>query len=230
VPRKAREGVQWYTALCRQHSSFDGRNAVWGSPGNGLPEKCVTATEQAVETPGGGRWRSSSWCSTPPLGVEPERRRDQRRTRRQAGGSENRVPASASGTASSAGAPVRPPVPGHGRTATATATASRPRPLAHGPNATLSTGIPGLSDRHGASGSASGERRANSIARESRHPETVPVPEPVAVTVADLLGGVWPQAGTLILWHSHPIPYNPLHEHCPAPDRTGLGLGSPRRV
>jgi hypothetical protein len=27
---------------------------VWGSPGNGLPGTCVTATKQAVETLGGG--------------------------------------------------------------------------------------------------------------------------------------------------------------------------------
>jgi hypothetical protein len=46
-----------YTALCRRRSSFDGHNAVWGSPGNGLPENCATATKQAVETPGGGRSR-----------------------------------------------------------------------------------------------------------------------------------------------------------------------------
>jgi hypothetical protein len=54
--RRVPAGVQ-YTVLCRQLSSFDEHNTVWGSPGNGLPEKCVTATEQAVETPGGGRDR-----------------------------------------------------------------------------------------------------------------------------------------------------------------------------
>jgi hypothetical protein len=51
---RAPAGVQ-YTVLCRLRSSFDGHNTVWGSPGNGLPEKRVTATRQAVETPGGGR-------------------------------------------------------------------------------------------------------------------------------------------------------------------------------
>jgi hypothetical protein len=53
---RATAGVP-YTVLCRRRSSFDGHNAVWGSPGNGLPENCVTATKQAVETPGGGRSR-----------------------------------------------------------------------------------------------------------------------------------------------------------------------------
>jgi hypothetical protein len=52
----SRNGVP-YTVLCRRRSSFDGHNTVWGSPGNGLPENCVTATKQAVETPGGGRNR-----------------------------------------------------------------------------------------------------------------------------------------------------------------------------
>jgi hypothetical protein len=52
--RRAPAGVQ-FTVLCRLRSSFDGHNTVWGSPGNGFPEKCVTATKQAVETPGGGR-------------------------------------------------------------------------------------------------------------------------------------------------------------------------------
>jgi hypothetical protein len=49
-----------YTVLCRRRSSFDGHNAVWGSPGNGLPETRATATKQAVETPGGGRDRMSA--------------------------------------------------------------------------------------------------------------------------------------------------------------------------
>jgi hypothetical protein len=52
--RRAPAGVQ-YTVLCRLRSSFDGHNTVWGSPGNGLPEKCATATKQAVETPERGR-------------------------------------------------------------------------------------------------------------------------------------------------------------------------------
>jgi hypothetical protein len=52
--RRAPAGVQ-YTVLCRCRSSVDGHNTVWGSPGNGLSEKCATATKQAVETPGGGR-------------------------------------------------------------------------------------------------------------------------------------------------------------------------------
>jgi hypothetical protein len=55
-------------------------------------EKCVTATEQAVETPGGGRDRlEDDGRFTPSQGGEPERRRDERRTRRQAGASENRA-------------------------------------------------------------------------------------------------------------------------------------------
>jgi hypothetical protein len=47
-----------YTALCRQRSRSDGHNAVWGSLGNGVTEKRVTATKKAVETPGGGRGRA----------------------------------------------------------------------------------------------------------------------------------------------------------------------------
>jgi hypothetical protein len=54
--RRATAGVP-YTALCRRRSSFDGHNAVWGSPGNGLPERRAPAGKQAVETPGGGRDR-----------------------------------------------------------------------------------------------------------------------------------------------------------------------------
>jgi hypothetical protein len=54
--RRAPAGVQ-YTVLCRQRSSFDEHNTVWGSPGNGLSENCATATKQAVESPGGGRNR-----------------------------------------------------------------------------------------------------------------------------------------------------------------------------
>jgi hypothetical protein len=56
-------GVQ-YTVLCRLRSSFDGHNTVWGSPGSGLPEKSVTATKQAVETPEGGRIRPSATNTT----------------------------------------------------------------------------------------------------------------------------------------------------------------------
>jgi hypothetical protein len=54
---RATAGVP-YTALCRQRSSSHGHNAVWGSPGNGLPEKRATATKKAVEPPGGGRCHS----------------------------------------------------------------------------------------------------------------------------------------------------------------------------
>jgi succinate dehydrogenase / fumarate reductase iron-sulfur subunit len=43
--RRAPAGVP-YTALCRQRSSSEGHKAVWGSPGNGLPEKRVTATKR----------------------------------------------------------------------------------------------------------------------------------------------------------------------------------------
>jgi hypothetical protein len=46
------------TVLRRQRPSFNGHNAVGGSPGNGIPEKRVTATKKAVETPGGGRDRT----------------------------------------------------------------------------------------------------------------------------------------------------------------------------
>jgi hypothetical protein len=61
--RRAPAGVQ-YTVLCRLRSSFDGHNTVWGSPGSGLPEKSVTATKQAVETPEGGRIRPSATNTT----------------------------------------------------------------------------------------------------------------------------------------------------------------------
>jgi hypothetical protein len=81
---RATAGVQ-YTALCRRRSSFVGHNAVKGSPGDGLPEKRVTATTKAVETPRGGPDRPSTTRPPPPQGGEPERRRDERRTRRQAG-------------------------------------------------------------------------------------------------------------------------------------------------
>jgi hypothetical protein len=54
--------------LCHRRSSLDAHNAVWGSPGNGVTEKRVTATKKAVETTGGDR-------PTPPQGGEPERRR-----------------------------------------------------------------------------------------------------------------------------------------------------------
>jgi hypothetical protein len=52
--RRATAGVQ-YTVLCRQLSSFDEHNTVWGSPGNGATEKRLSAGKQAAETPGGGR-------------------------------------------------------------------------------------------------------------------------------------------------------------------------------
>jgi hypothetical protein len=82
-------GVQ-YTVLCRQLSSFDEHNTVWGSPGNGVSEKCVTATKQAAETPGGGRdpprttnvarrRRAASW-SGGAMSAERDRRPMYRRT------------------------------------------------------------------------------------------------------------------------------------------------------
>jgi hypothetical protein len=60
---RATAGVQ-YTVLCRQLSSFDEHNTVWGSPGSGVSEKCFTGSEQAVETTGGG-WNRTSTTNTP---------------------------------------------------------------------------------------------------------------------------------------------------------------------
>jgi hypothetical protein len=61
--------------------------------------------------------------STPPQGGEPERRRDERRTRRQAGSTENQVPAAAAASGSaSADSPGPVTVPGHGHRATVSVT------------------------------------------------------------------------------------------------------------
>jgi hypothetical protein len=63
---------------------------------------------------------------TPPQGGEPERRRDQRRTRRQAGGLENRSPAAATATAAAAAAAaaIRPSPSRHRSPVSVTGTGS----------------------------------------------------------------------------------------------------------
>jgi hypothetical protein len=112
APARAKRKTSWglpagvqYTVLCRQRSSFVRPNTVSGSPGNGVPPPSendpwinicrgevypLPSNGQHHRNTGGSESRPYDQAFAP-QGGEPKRRRDRRRTRRQAGVSENRA-------------------------------------------------------------------------------------------------------------------------------------------